>query len=113
MLRLTLAQMRRSLGRLTAAGIAIAIGTAFVAATLLAGGVMTRSSFDSVTALYAHADLVGLGDPVTITAEQLEAVRHVPGVATAESTVIVSAELRHGAARAWTAAAWYSLWACR
>ena len=46
MLRLTLAQMRRSVGRLVAAGVAIAIGTAFVAATLLAGGVMTRSTYD-------------------------------------------------------------------
>ena len=36
MLRLTLTQMRRSAGRLAAAGVAIAIGTAFVAATLLA-----------------------------------------------------------------------------
>ena len=50
MLRLTLAQMRRSLGRLTAAAVAIAIGTAFVATTLLAGNVMTRTGYDAVTA---------------------------------------------------------------
>lgn len=105
MLRLTLAQMRRSLGRLTSAGIAIAIGTAFVAATLLAGGVMTRSSFDSVTALYAHADLVGLGDPVTLTESELAAVRRVPGVEAAQPTIIVNAELRHSGALAWSAAA--------
>ena len=50
MLRLTLAQMRRSLGRLTAAAVAIAIGTAFLATTLLAGNVMTRTGYDAVTA---------------------------------------------------------------
>ncbi|MBC7551182.1 MAG: hypothetical protein H7269_09865, partial [Cellulomonas sp.] len=44
MWHLTLAQMRRSLGRLTAAGLAIDIGTAFVGATLVAGGVITRTS---------------------------------------------------------------------
>ncbi|MDM7854057.1 ABC transporter permease [Cellulomonas alba] len=62
MLRLTLAQMRRSLTRLTAAAIAITIGTAFLAATLLAGGVMTRTGYDAVTASYGHADLVVKGD---------------------------------------------------
>ena len=58
MLRLTLAQMRRSLGRLMAAGIAICIGTAFVAATLLAGNAMTRTTYDAVTTGYGDADLV-------------------------------------------------------
>lgn len=38
--RLTLAQIRRSAGRLTAAGVAILISTAFVTVTLLAGGVI-------------------------------------------------------------------------
>ena len=36
MWRLTLAQMRRSLGRLSAAAVAVAIGAAFLAATLIA-----------------------------------------------------------------------------
>ncbi|PFG44102.1 putative ABC transport system permease protein [Isoptericola jiangsuensis] len=58
MLRITLAQMRSSAGRLAAAGVAILIGTAFVTATLLASGVITRTTYDAVTARYADADLV-------------------------------------------------------
>ena len=76
MLRLTLAQMRRSLGRLTAAAIAIAIGTGFVAATLLTGGVIQRASYDSVTARFAQADLVVDGDVTGL----LDQIRAVPGV---------------------------------
>ena len=58
MLRVTLAQMRRSVGRLAAAGIAIVIGTAFVAATLLAGNVITRTTYDAIAARFADADLI-------------------------------------------------------
>ena len=58
MVRVTLAQMRRSIPRLVAAGLAIAIGTAFVAATLLAGDVMSRTGRDAVTAQLAQADVV-------------------------------------------------------
>ncbi|HWJ84729.1 MAG TPA: FtsX-like permease family protein [Cellulomonas sp.] len=78
MLRLTLAQMRRSLGRLTAAGIAIAIGTAFVTATLLAGNVFSRTTSDALTARYGDADLVVVSAPATD--ERLAAVRATPGV---------------------------------
>ncbi|MBO1750977.1 FtsX-like permease family protein [Actinotalea sp. BY-33] len=78
MLRLTLAQMRRSLGRLTAAGIAIVLGTAFVAATLLAGNAITRTTYDAVTSSYAEADLVI--DGVELDDAMLAAAREVPGV---------------------------------
>jgi putative ABC transport system permease protein len=88
MWRLTLAQMRRSLGRLTAAGVAIAIGTAFVAATLLAGDVMQRISYDSITASYGSADLIGQS-PVALTDATVDAVRGEPGVAAADPRVIV------------------------
>jgi putative ABC transport system permease protein len=88
MWRLTLAQMRRSLGRLTAAGIAIAIGTAFVAATLLAGDVMRRISYDSITASYGTADLIG-SSPQALTDATMDAVRSQPGVAGADPRVIV------------------------
>ena len=50
MVRLTLAQMRRSIGRLSAAGVAILIGTAFLTATLLAGNVMTQVTNGSIAA---------------------------------------------------------------
>lgn len=97
MLRLTLAQMRRSLGRLTAAAIAIAIGTGFVAATLLTGNVITRSSYDSVTAMFAKADLVVDGD----VTGRLDALRAVDGVAAADPITWSGIELRHGGQRSW------------
>lgn len=84
MLRLTLAQMRRSLGRLTAAGIAIAIGTAFVAATLIAGAVIERTSYDAVSASYADADLVVVEDGARLTDADLAQLRSLPGVAAAD-----------------------------
>ncbi|MGV8978051.1 MAG: ABC transporter permease [Cellulomonas sp.] len=90
--------MRRSVGRLVAAGVAIAIGTAFVAATLLAGGVMTRATYDSVTARYAHADLVA---PRGLDDAQLAALRAVPGVDAADPVPLVGVELQHGAVHVW------------
>ncbi|SDC93322.1 putative ABC transport system permease protein [Sanguibacter gelidistatuariae] len=100
MFGLTLAQMRRSLGRLTAAGIAIVIGTAFVAATLLAGEVLKRSSYDSVAASFADAALIvrptsdpdaaGYGSP--LTQGDLTTIRLTDGVRAADpvaSTYVV------------------------
>jgi putative ABC transport system permease protein len=81
MLRITLAQMRSSAGRLAAAGVAILIGTAFVTATLLASGVITRTTYDAVTARYADADLVvtaTFDDP--LTTDQVAAVGALDGV---------------------------------
>lgn len=97
MLRLTLAQMRRSLGRLTAAAIAIAIGTAFVAATLLTGGVIKRTSYDSVTASFAKADLVVDGDVTGL----IDEIRDVPGVAAVDPVLVSGTEISKGAARSW------------
>ncbi|MEG3614512.1 ABC transporter permease [Isoptericola haloaureus] len=95
MLRITLAQMRRSAGRLAAAGIAIVIGTAFVAATLLASGVITRTTYDSIAAQYGDADLVvgaTTDDPLDVDA--LAATDGVAAVAPVTSTY---AELTDGA----------------
>lgn len=87
MLRITLAQMRRSSGRLAAAGIAIVIGTAFVTATLLASGVITQTTYDSIAARYADADLVvgATEDPITDLAA-LDEVDGVDAVAAMAST---------------------------
>lgn len=91
MLRLTLAQMRRSLGRLAAAGIAITLGTGFVTATLLAGAALTRTTYDAVTSGYADADLVvSRGE---ITAQSVTALEGVPGVRALHGHVEVGAEL--------------------
>ena len=81
MLRLTLAQMRRSVGRLSAAAVAVVIGTAFVTATLLASAAMTRTTYDAVTTGYADADLVVIEGEVTAsTVEKIAAVSGVEAV---------------------------------
>ncbi|GEK21682.1 ABC transporter permease [Cellulomonas xylanilytica] len=98
MLRLTWAQMRRSLGRLTAAAVAIAIGTAFLATTLIAGNVMTRTGYDAVTATYAGADVVVDGD---ISESELEAVRALPDVRAAELLAPTGIEIRKGGTSRW------------
>ncbi len=98
MFRLTLAQMRRSVPRLVAAGLAIVIGTAFVAATLLAGDVMDHTGRDAVTARFAQADVVVQGD---LTAEDLATVRSLPGVAAADVATTGGIELRTPEADRW------------
>jgi len=80
MLRVTLAQMRRSLGRLAAAGIAIAIGTAFVTATLIAGDVFSRTTTDALTARYGDADVVVSTEHA---GTMLAAAKRAPGVTAA------------------------------
>ncbi|WP_245993378.1 ABC transporter permease [Xylanimonas allomyrinae] len=98
MLTLTLAQMRRSLPRLTAAGIAIVIGAAFVAATLLAGNLITRATYDAIAAQYAHADLViEVPDGAALTDADVEAARTTPGVAVAAGTLQSLQSLASGA----------------
>lgn len=97
MLRLTLAQMRRSLGRLTAAGVAIVIGTAFVAATLVAGAVMTRTSYDAIAAEYADADYVAVAHG--LTGDDVRRLRAVPGVLAADPVTSTWFQVEHGGTR--------------
>lgn len=94
MIRLTLSQMRRSAGRLAAAGVAIVIGTAFVAITLLAGNVITRTTYDSIAAQFTGADLVVRGIPADDAA--LDAVRDTDGVATADPQLMSYQQLEAG-----------------
>lgn len=96
MFRLTLAQMRRSIGRLTAAGIAVLIGTAFVAATLLAGSAISSISTNSITASFGQADLVARSAG-NLTDEQLGQLRAVPGVAAVDPQVqAYGVTIQHG-----------------
>jgi len=98
MFRLTLAQMRRSIGRLVAAGVAILIGTAFVTATLLAGNVLTRVTNDSIAAQFADADLV-VSAPDGLTADEVDALRDVDGVEAVDPVGFTYLDLSHGAKR--------------
>lgn len=94
--RLTLGQMRRSAGRLASAGVAIAIGTAFVAATLLAGNIITGTTYAQVSATLADSDLVVFDDAESLTEADVEAVRGVEGVAAADAQETFYTELNHG-----------------
>lgn len=99
MLRLTLAQMRRSLGRLSGAAVAIVAGTAFVAATLLAGAVMDRTMVDTVGARYADADLV-LDGPLW-TADDVDTAREIPGVRAADGLESSMWQVQAGGTTSW------------
>ncbi|MEV0953957.1 FtsX-like permease family protein [Promicromonospora sp. NPDC050249] len=95
--RLTLGQMRRSAGRLTAAGVAILISTAFVTVTLLAGGVIQGTTHDMVAAQYAKADVVvATADDSSFTADDVSAVSAVDGVATVQPLTSWFGDLRNG-----------------
>lgn len=94
--RLALSQMRRSVRRLAAAGTAILISTAFVAATLQAGTIITRTTYDQVAAQYADSDLVVFDRDGTMTPEDTDAVRAVEGVAAADGFRGAYAHLGHG-----------------
>lgn len=97
MLRLTLAQMRQSIGRLAAGAVAIAIGTAFVAATLLAGAVITRTGYDSLTASMAQADLVAMA----VGPDSIDEISALPDVAATQPMTVVGVELQHGSTQIW------------
>ncbi|WP_369372306.1 ABC transporter permease [Promicromonospora sp. Populi] len=97
--RLTLGQMRRSTGRLTAAGVAILISTAFVTVTLLAGGVIQGTTHDMVAAQYADADVVvstGAQSQISFSTADIDAISAVDGVETVQPAVSWSGELRNG-----------------
>ncbi|MFC8801381.1 FtsX-like permease family protein [Promicromonospora sp. NPDC057138] len=88
--------MRRSTGRLMSAGVAIVIGTAFVAATLLAGNIITGTTYDQVAAQYADADLVVSDNGGTMTRADVDAVRAAAGVGAADGLQETYTELNHG-----------------
>ncbi|ADG75283.1 protein of unknown function DUF214 [Cellulomonas flavigena DSM 20109] len=95
MLRLTLAQMRRSLARLVAAGVAILLGSAFVTATLTAGDVITRGGYDAITASYGSADLV-VGPVEENLADVLDTARRAPGVVATDPFIAGWASFQSG-----------------
>ncbi|PYG00320.1 putative ABC transport system permease protein [Georgenia satyanarayanai] len=102
MLRLTLTQMRRSTGRLLAAGLAIMLGTAFIAATLLGTAVIRDTTYDAVTADIADADVVVPAGADLITPEQLDEVRALPGVAVADGHLAIFGSLVAGGRQDWS-----------
>ncbi|WP_152192988.1 ABC transporter permease [Georgenia satyanarayanai] len=102
MLRLTLTQMRRSTGRLLAAGLAIVLGTAFIAATLLGTAVIRDTTYGAVTADIADADVVVPAGAELITPDQLDEVRALPGVTVADGHLTIFGSLVAGGRQDWS-----------
>ena len=95
MLRLTLAQMRRSLPRLVAAGLAILLGSAFLTANLTAGDVITRGGYDAITASYGSADLIVSTNDASVS-DTLATTTRTPGVAAADPALVGWASFESG-----------------
>ena len=94
MLRLTFSQLRHSARRLLSAGLAIAIGAAFVAATLVTGDVLDRASVQALTAEFGDADLVVEGDD--LDPDRVAAVDNLPGVAASHGVLSVFVQIEGG-----------------
>ncbi len=98
----TWARLRADAGRLTAAGIAIVLGTGFAAAVLMANGIVERTAFASVTTGLAGADVVvtgGEADGVYTPLEDgvAEEVGELDGVRVAAVTTSTYASVVNGA----------------
>lgn len=96
------ARLRADSGRLLSAGVAIVLGTAFAAAVLMAGDVVERTAYASVTTDLAGADLVVAPDPGAVEYVPLEAAAAaqasaVDGVQVAAATTSTYAFLVNGA----------------
>ena len=90
MLRTTLAQLRTAPGRLLASGLAIVLGTAFVAATLVLGASLRATTSSAIAGEYAATDVVVVGE---LTATDVAAVRGVPGVEVVEAERVTAVDL--------------------
>ncbi|MPV38285.1 FtsX-like permease family protein, partial [Georgenia subflava] len=96
MIRLTWAQTRRSAGRLAAAAVAIVVGTAFVAATLLAGSLIKDATYGAVTASLGDADVIVRPAGTELTPEVVSGLDSLDGVSAAEGMVQVYGQVRAG-----------------
>ena len=106
MLRLTLAQMRHSTGRLVAAGVAIVVGTAFIAATLVASAMIRDTTYAAMTAEIGNADVVAHAWGETpLSATDLDEVRNLDGVRAADGQLELSGTATAAGRQDWTAVA--------
>jgi len=87
MLRLTLRQARSTAGRLLLAGVAVAMGTGFVAAVLLTSALFTRTTSASVAAPYAGADVVVRSNGEPLTDAEVADAAGAPSVAAVDGRV--------------------------
>src|SRR5699024_6985767 len=103
MLKITLHHMRTGWARLAAAGLAIVLGTAFVAATLLAGQTNRNTAYHSFPSAYSASDLVITGAP--LGADQVDAVAATDGVEAVEPRSWIGMQLGSGEGSQWVSIA--------
>ncbi|MDD9208024.1 FtsX-like permease family protein [Georgenia sp. 10Sc9-8] len=96
MIRLTLAQMRRTRGRLAAAALAIVVGTAFVAATLLGGALIRDTTHRAVTASLADADVVAYPADRPFDDAAVRTVSALDGVTAADGATSLYGQVSSG-----------------
>ena len=80
MRRFVFLQLRRGGGRLLAAGIAIALGSAFVAAALLGSDIIKATAYQAVSMNFGEASVVVDVDTMVLTEANLAALEEVDGV---------------------------------
>jgi len=97
LIRLTLSQMRTGARRLAAAGVAVVVATAFVAATLLAGVLAKDTTYRTVTASLADASVVVRGtDDRPLGPEDVSSLAGLGEVAAADGVLQLYAQVRAG-----------------
>lgn len=106
MLSITLHQMRTGWVRLIAAGLAIMLGTGFVAASILGGEVMKSAAYQSFTASYAGADLVVSPDPEStrrgeFDSQTIATVSRIDGVAAVSNKARIGSLYETPSAAVW------------
>lgn len=81
MWQLTWQQMRRTISRLVAVGIAVALGTAFIAASFIATGTIEQTTLDAARADVGDPDLVVLGGDHSLTDSDLASLAELNDIA--------------------------------
>lgn len=95
MLRLTVAQLRSSGSRLLAAGVAIVVGTAFIAAALLGSSLLREVTHRAVTASLGGADVVVYPMSSALDDSALTTLGEVSGVAAASGSRQLTGSVSH------------------
>ncbi|WP_454299757.1 ABC transporter permease [Salana multivorans] len=94
---LTTAQMRKSIGRLLAVGIAIALGTGFVTATFVTTSTIEQTALAAASAELGDPDaVVQIPREESLATDQLDAIAAIDGVSAVQPLGFVAREVRVG-----------------
>lgn len=98
MIATTLRIARGTVGRLLAAGLAVALGAGFVAAVLIGGNLLEPTASDNLAAPYVGADLVvAAGDGAVLDDGAVRRLALIPGVDAAQGLSDAFVEVRAAA----------------